>query len=178
MNDLWFISDTHFTHSNILNFKNYDGSMVRPEFSSVEEMNETMIERWNEVVKPEDKIYHLGDVGWNSQSALDSILSRLNGKKRLILGNHDDFNMKFYVKHFQKIKTSWRGIDGRLIFSHHPLYIGKDDDKIKLNVHGHIHCGQIEDDRYYNISVEEIDYRPIHLDEILKILNTRFGGLK
>lgn len=174
MKNIWFVSDTHFGHEKILSFVNFDGDKVRPEFNSVEEMDEVMIERWNEVVRPQDKIYHLGDVGWYSENHLDGILSRLNGKKRLIIGNHDEFDMSFYMKHFGKIATSKRGlgIDGRIIFSHHPLFLGKDDPRIKLNVHGHIHRGQIDDEKYMNICVEEIDYRPIHADEILKKFNS------
>ena len=86
--NVWFCSDHHFNHTNILSFINYSGEKVRPEFSTVEQMNEVMIENHNARVKPNDKVYFLGDVGFNTAS-LDTILPRLNGKKRLILGNHE-----------------------------------------------------------------------------------------
>lgn len=78
----WFTADTHFNHANIIKFCN------RP-FDSVEEMNETLIEHWNEVVKHSDIVYHLGDFGFGK---VESILLRLNGRKRLIPGGHDKFS--------------------------------------------------------------------------------------
>lgn len=62
MAERFFISDTHFSHARILEFESDDGRPVRSGFSSVEEMDEAMIERWNSVVGPKDKVYHLGDV--------------------------------------------------------------------------------------------------------------------
>lgn len=80
---VWFTSDTHFYHENIINFCN------RP-YSSVEEMNESLIANWNSVVKPNDYIFHLGDFCWgNDKDKIIEILKRLNGKINLILGNHD-----------------------------------------------------------------------------------------
>lgn len=78
---LFIISDTHWSHKNILKHTN------RP-FSSVEEMDETMVENWNKVVRPEDTVYHLGDVFWNKAKA-QTIAPRLNGRKIVVLGNHD-----------------------------------------------------------------------------------------
>lgn len=170
MNDIWFISDTHFKHANILKFTNYDGDPVRPGFKDVDEMDEFMIQRWNDVVKPHDKIYHLGDVIFGkNETAADVLLGRLNGKKRLILGNHDNyFPISLYAKHFEKILVQWRP-STEVIFSHYPLHIGVDDPKIKKNVHGHVHRTRNEiSEKHINISVEMTDYAPIHYDEVLK----------
>ncbi len=167
--NVWFISDTHFGHSNILKFESH-GAPLRV-FSSVEEMDEVMIERWNKTVKPGEKIYHLGDLGF-SKPNLEKIMPRLNGQKRLILGNHDGYQMKFYEQYFKKIICSWRPIRS-CIFSHHPLYIGAGNERILANVHGHIHRGQINDPRYLNISVEETDYYPIHYDQIIQTFKDR-----
>jgi len=166
MPNVWFISDTHFNHANILTFQKSDGTKERPEFSSVEEMNEHMIERWNSAIKPNEKVYHLGDVGFN-QNELDKILPRLNGKKRLILGNHDCYPMSFYTRHFQKIAVQWRPTS-TIIFSHYPLLLSADHPKLRANVHGHIHNSHVNDNRYMNVSVEVIDYTPIHFDTIFE----------
>lgn len=167
MSDLWFISDTHFSHANMLKFTQPDGSRVRSEFSTVEEMDAAMIERWNSVVKPKDKIYHLGDVGFN-RNQLDRILPRLHGHKRLILGNHDTFDMRFYTQHFDKILTSWRGLGHGIIFSHYPLLLGNSDTRMLVNAHGHIHRNHIDNVRYINLSVEVIDYTPVSADVLIE----------
>lgn len=173
MAEIWFISDTHFGHANILKFVNHAGQAIRPDFADTDHMDETMIARWNAVIGPGDKVYHLGDVGICSQKRLDAILPRLNGHKRLILGNHDNEDAKFYRKHFQKI-ASWRHFtdDGvALICTHFPLhkssFLGRYDGAC-LNVHGHIHARRIPDPSYKNICVEQTDYRPVHYDDLIR----------
>ena len=83
MNDIWFTSDQHFFHKRIIEFAN------RP-FSSVEEMNETLVENHNKVVKPTDKVYMLGDFSFGGSHETSIIAKRLNGHITFILGNHDD----------------------------------------------------------------------------------------
>lgn len=167
MHDIWVISDTHFNHDNILTFiSGVDGvSKVRPGFSDVEEMNETLIENWNKVVKPEDKIYHLGDLGMK-EKLLGPILDRLNGQKRLILGNHDGFKMAFYSKYFKKIMES-RNMDG-VLMTHRPVFLGEHEAHLKVNLHGHIHEQNLKNPRYMNVSVEQTNYTPVHFDDVLK----------
>jgi calcineurin-like phosphoesterase family protein len=92
---LFVISDTHFGHANILTFRGQDGALIRPGFSSVEEMDEFMVERWNSVVRPSDHVYHLGDVTMKAPGL--GIVKRLNGKKRLVRGNHDIFRTRLYL---------------------------------------------------------------------------------
>ena len=79
--NIWVISDTHFGHANILSYSD------RP-FSNVTEMDEYMVTAWNETVKDGDIVYHLGDVYFSSVGAQN--LPKLKGRKRLVLGNHDD----------------------------------------------------------------------------------------
>ena len=173
----YYISDTHFGHDNIIGYAD------RP-FSSSLEMDEFMIARWNEIVKPEDHITHLGDVtmargGRVQQDAFIRLMKRLNGHKRLFLGNHDHFPIKTYLEAgFEKIYATWRDEQG-LLFAHipvHPSAIGS----AKACIHGHIHQNDspapaIFEGKdgakwikpYVNISVEKTAYRPIHYDEIM-----------
>lgn len=175
MADLFFISDTHFGHSNIIQYGQ------RP-FSCVEEMDEVMVKRWNDVVSASAHIYHLGDITMarDGQGKGLDILRRLNGHKRLIMGNHDQFKVKHYLDHFEKV-MAMNVIDG-MRFTHipvHPENLGN----VFANVHGHIHQaaspvpilkrhvtkdGHVKERwiPYINVSVEVIDYKPVSLDEI------------
>lgn len=78
----WVTSDTHFGHKAIIKYCN------RP-FKDAKTMDRTMIKRWNRVVQPKDTVYHLGDFGLTSKKRKIKIFNKLNGKKILILGNHD-----------------------------------------------------------------------------------------
>lgn len=136
MVNTFFISDSHFGHSNIITFKNEDGSLLRP-FSSIEE-----------------KVYHLGDVVINRRCL--PILSRLNGHKRLVRGNHDLFTTKDFMIYFEEIYGV--RVIGDLIFSHIPIH----EDQLsrwKSNVHGHLHGNRVMkdnviDERYISVCCE------------------------
>ena len=180
MTDIWFISDTHFNHENILKFTYHESDRkIRPGFDNVDHMNEFMIDKWNSVVKPQDKVYHLGDVYFGNQEAAGKIVSRLNGHKRLILGNHDDGKSVVFQKYFDKVQL-WRMFkeDG-LLFTHvpvHPSTLGEDRfdkftgmGKIKqrmVNVHGHIHQNPSPDGPYICVCVEQVNYTPVHIDQL------------
>lgn len=174
MPDKWFISDTHFFHENILNFKDNDGNLIRHFYDAVE-MNERMIENWNARVKPQDKVYHLGDVavGVKEQKAFTELMHRLNGHKRLCLGNHDHIRSPAYQV-FEKIDlwTGGRFKSWNFVCSHIPLRHDQMRDG-DYNVHGHIHQNLIDDPRYINVCVEHTDYKPVHMDEILATIKNR-----
>lgn len=160
MGEVWFISDTHFGHSNILKFERSPGVPLR-DFSSVWEMEGYIYDLWNETVKPQDKVYHLGDVAF-TKPALERMIS-LPGKKRLVRGNHDKFKTSVYMKIFEEI-YGVKQIDG-FWFTHVPMH----EDSVsraKINIHGHLHANSLNDWRYFNASVEAIDYRPVNFDEI------------
>lgn len=167
MVDIWFISDTHFFHENILKFTDNQGKIIR-DFSDVTEMNERMIENWNARVKPQDKVYHLGDVACGVKRASDftELMHRLNGHKRLMLGNHDRLDQPAYSR-FDKIEL-WTGgkfKEHGFVACHIPLR----HDQMRhgeVNVHGHIHQNLIDDPRYINVCVEHTGYKPVHMDEI------------
>lgn len=157
MGNVFITSDTHFGHANIIKYAN------RP-FESVEEMNEALVENWNSVVKQGDKVYHLGDVTMNSKS-LD-IMSRLNGRKVLIKGNHDIQKLKFYTPHFYDIRGSHEL--GSFILTHIPVNKEQWERYPDGNIHGHLHEKIMDDPWYINVSVEQTNYTPIAFDEISK----------
>lgn len=173
MAETYIISDTHLGHANSLMFLKKDGSKLR-DFASVEEMDEHMIHCWNSVVRPEDKVIHLGDVVINKRHL--KTLSRLNGHKKLIMGNHDIFDLKYYSEYFYDIKA-YRVFD-KHVFSHIPVHTGS-IERWQGNIHGHLHDGVVmsqyghPDPRYLCMSVEQkhVAYTPVpwyRVKEILK----------
>ena len=163
MSDIWIVSDTHFGHNNILKFKGNDGELIRPGFESADHMNEHMIEQWNSVVKDGDIVYHLGDVYFGD---LGQCLNRCRGRKRLILGNHDDGKDPELQRSFGKIMM-WRMFpEFGLLLTHVPVHESSLGIKAHKNVHGHIHQRKLADDRYINVSVEAINYTPVNIDSL------------
>lgn len=167
--DSWFVSDTHFGHAKVLTFLKDDNdptSFIRPGFTSVEQMDEALVDNWNSVVKDGDRVYHLGDVGFD-RDQMAKLMPRLKGRKRLILGNHDEIKEHRLTEYFQKIHL-WRIFkDEGFVCSHIPLMPDQFRHKVVLNVHGHIHEKPDPSPLHMNISVERTNYTPIHLDEIL-----------
>ncbi len=164
---IWFWSDTHADHANILKFTS-GGQLIRPGFAHVGEMADHMVAKFNSVVKPNDHVYHLGDVCMN-KSNITRFMSRLNGKHRLVLGNHDPHDMRVLLAAgFEKIFGS-RLVD-RVLCTHfpvHPDHIGKAIG----NVHGHIHQNPSPKGPYLNVSVEALnDYTPLSLEEVKVLL--------
>jgi calcineurin-like phosphoesterase family protein len=180
--EIFIVSDTHFSHAATFSkFKVHtpycpanvavpvdeplpcDCPFMRP-FSSVEEMDETMIANWNKVVRPQDKVYHLGDVAMKAANIMK--LQQCNGHKRLVRGNHDIFDDKYYRSHFEAIYGT-RLLDG-LLLSHIPVH----PDSLRydwVNVHGHVHNNIDKHHfgpKYHNVSVEVTDYRPLTLGEV------------
>lgn len=162
--NIWAISDTHLSHLNIIRYCH------RP-FQDEHEMDEAIIERWNAVVAPQDKVYHVGDVffreGWKH-------LPRLNGHKRLILGNHDNGKCQHLNRFFEKIYC-WRMFpEFGLLLTHVPVHEETlNVNKCPVNVHGHIHDRvvlkvgtKVPDERYRNVSVEQINYTPVNLEDL------------
>jgi calcineurin-like phosphoesterase family protein len=171
MANIFFASDHHFGHANILTFKRDDGTPLR-EFQDIDHMNETIVRKHNEVVRPGDKVYFLGDVCMDRKSKGLEILQRMNGEKVLIKGNHDQCKPEAYLKYFKDIRGSHQ-FEG-LIMTHIPIH-PESLARWGLNIHGHLHyqvvkmpLSQLPDKRYFNVSMERIDYTPISLEEIKK----------
>lgn len=162
--DKWFISDTHFFHANILKFTDNDGKRIRP-WVTVEEMHEYMIEKWNSVVKPNDYVYHLGDVTFFYGYGFEVLMKSLNGRKRLILGNHDKVKGTKLLDFFEKLDL-WKGFkEYNFTATHIPLMLQSLRDGA-YNVHGHVHQNSLKNPNYINVSVEVRDYTPVNIDTI------------
>lgn len=162
----WFISDTHFFHTNILKFINDQGKRIR-QFNSLEEMHELMIERWNSVVSDNDYVYHLGDVTFQYHGPFNNLMHRLKGKKRLIVGNHDKIWNKALITNFEKVDL-WKGFhEFNFTASHMPLRLDGLRDG-NFCVHGHTHQNKLSDPHYINVCVETRDYTPVSLDTIIE----------
>lgn len=142
-------------------------------------MNETLVERWNTYVKPGDHVYHLGDVAMCRPRMVAHIIKRLNGKKRLVRGNHDIYHTKEYIEvGFEEI-YGVRVLED-MIFTHIPIHPAS-MARFMANVHGHIHNNQgtafptvmrigpnqeVSWAPYINICVEVTNYRPVSMDEL------------
>jgi len=113
---VFLVSDTHFGHAGVCHFTRNDGvTKLRP-WTDPDEMDEEMVKRWNETVRPNDKVYHCGDVVINRKAL--KIMGRLNGDKVLIRGNHDIFRDDEYRQYFRELRA-YHVMNG-MILSHIP----------------------------------------------------------
>lgn len=162
----WIISDHHFGHYNIIKY------CERP-FQSLAKMEQHMIKMHNETVKKRDKVYFLGDFGLSKKEHLQEIISLLNGHLILILGNHDrrrSYNTWFELG-FNEVYKNPIIIDNNFILSHEPTSLDKEG--YFHNIHGHLHHYILDKDRYTNVCVEVVDYKPVGLDELVKTIRAR-----
>lgn len=166
MSEIFFIGDTHFGHKGIINF-----SATKPfrPFNTIEEHDEELIKRWNSVVNPKDTVWHLGDVAFGERNIHH--VGRCNGKKKLVMGNHDMYSVDKYLQYFDKIfgAVEFKGT----ILTHIPVQEGQLKSRFFMNIHGHLHASNvlksdgIKDSRYFNVSCEQINLTPIPYDEVL-----------
>lgn len=184
--NIWIISDTHFQHANMLNFVSENGEKFRGKhFANQQECDELMIQNWNKVIRPEDHVWHLGDVFMGSSETFENIWSRLMGKKRLIVGNHDDIRFlsgkssKTGSHYFQKIEL-WRVFNEfDMVLTHVPMQLSNSFEgrHMTFNVHGHIHNNKSPTLRHYNACVEVNDWAPIHIEDLASKLKRRKASL-
>ena len=158
---IYFISDTHFGHKNIINYCD------RP-FNTVEQMNEFMIKQWNSVVSKKDVVYHLGDFSLSPKPDTLNIMEQLNGTKYLIKGNHDTYTNQFYRDiGFKEVYDHPIIIQEFLVLSHEP--IPWKISPIFLNLYGHIHTSELFETWGVGAAcmcVERHNYAPVRLESI------------
>jgi calcineurin-like phosphoesterase family protein len=188
MPSVFLVSDTHFGHAGVCRFTRNDGvTKLRP-WDSAEEMDEAMVKAWNDRVRPTDKVYHLGDVVINRKSL--SIMSRLNGDKVLIRGNHDIFRDTDYREHFRELRA-YHVMNG-MILSHIPVH-AESLGRFGVNIHGHLHANRVRkargvdartgevlysdaiDPRYHCVCVEQTDFAPILFEEVIQRIEAEGG---
>lgn len=177
--NVFFTSDTHFNHQNIILYCN------RP-FDTIEEMNEKLVQNWNERVPVDGIVFHCGDFALGGSEAWNKILPRLNGQIHLILGNHDIKNFRQgYADNFASVQEQLTVDVGkrRLILTHFPLlcYHGTwRTEQNCWNVHGHVHlCKNKYDNNgkdfermklafptQYDVGVDLNDYTPMSFEEL------------
>jgi len=176
----YYIADTHFGHENVIKFDN------RP-FTDVKEMNQALIDNWNEVVGKNDVVYVLGDFVWKATDNQWEEIFKLNGRKRLIKGNHDKTHNQYYKRFFESIKNYEEVKDGdhTVILSHYPLLAYNGSYKGRnVHLYGHVHT-TIENDlierlkgyrspetplRIHNVGamMPHMEYQPKTLTQILE----------
>lgn len=173
----WVISDTHFTHANILKFTDDKGDLIR-NFTNEHEMDEHLIQNWNSVVKYNDYVYHLGDITFKPEKFFTNIGHRLLGKKRLILGNHDNPKSTQVMDFFEKVSL-WKFMQGfGFLMTHIPLASHQMRKNYPINLHGHIHQNDSPEPHQFNCCVEKTNYMPLNLEELRDKLISRSGNLK
>jgi calcineurin-like phosphoesterase family protein len=175
MPSVFLVSDTHFGHTGVCHFMRSDGvTKLRP-FETPEEMDEFMVKAWNDRVRPNDKVYHLGDVVINRKHL--KTLGRLNGDKVLIRGNHDIFRDDEYREYFRELRA-YHVMNG-MILSHIPIH-EESLGRFGVNIHGHLHANRVMKDgavdaRYHNVCVETTDFTPILFEDVVKRIEAEGG---
>jgi len=177
MPSVFLVSDTHFGHNGVCHFTRNDGvTKLRP-WDTAEEMDEFMVEAWNKKVKPTDKVYHLGDVVINRRAL--KIMSRLNGDKVLIRGNHDIFRDDEYREYFRELRA-YHVMNG-MILSHIPIH-EESLGRFGTNIHGHTHANRVMKDgavdvRYHCVCVEQTDFAPILFEDVIRRIEAEGGSV-
>ncbi len=157
------VSDTHFSHKNIIKYCD------RP-FKDIDEMNNFMIEQWNSVVSKDDIVYHLGDFTWdNNRERFGELVSSLNGRIRLLKGNHDRLKPYAYLNlGFDKVYEDPFVLDGYIIMSHEQMFTSY--ESLFINIFGHSHNAP----EVLTLSplgacvcVERTGYKPVLLSDVV-----------
>jgi calcineurin-like phosphoesterase family protein len=181
MPSVFLVSDTHFGHAGVCRFMRDDGvTKLRP-WDNPDDMDEEMVKRWNETVRPTDKVYHLGDVVINRKAM--KTLWRLNGDKVLIRGNHDIFRDDEYRQHFRELRA-YHVMNG-MILSNIPIH-SESLSRFGTNIHGHLHSNRVMirgfngkpmgiDNRYHCVCVEQTDFRPSLFEDVIKRIKEEGG---
>ena len=188
MSNTFITSDLHLNHKKILQFSPKRKEILNCE--TLEEMNESLIKHWNEAVKPEDTIYHLGDFSFGSTSKTHEILERLNGNKIFILGNHDrrEFFISkkptFYLEEegysegrelygeiHQYLEIKYNNFD--IILFHFPIVAWNKMEQGSLHFFGHCHGSYNPD---FNKSLDcgfDNHFKILKMEEAIEIADSK-----
>jgi len=164
--NVFLTADLHFGHAKIIKYEN------RP-FNSVEEMDEAMIKNWNGVVSKKDKIFVVGDVSFHNKERTTEIIQQLNGNKILIIGNHDQRSIQWWmdagfdeVSNYPIIYKEW------IVIQHEPpTYIN--DAMPYFYIYGHVHSTEMYrtiTKQSACVSAERWEYTPVNLEKIIELV--------
>ena len=162
MSNVFFIADLHFGHKNIIRYEN-----EHRKFTEIDEHDEELVKRWNNVVTKNDIVWVIGDFCLGKSHLCKAGL--LNGSKRLVMGNHDILPTVDYLQYFDKLYGV--ATFDKLILTHVPVNENQ-FWRYTHNIHGHTHSYKVLDKegkidkRYVNVSVENINLTPISYDEL------------
>jgi calcineurin-like phosphoesterase family protein len=166
---IYFTADQHFGHLNILNHS-------RRPYRTVDQMDETLIRNWNNLVKADDVVWVLGDFCWRT-SQTDSYLGRLTGQKNLIIGNHDDERTTAAkgwqsATHYREIKLHGK----HLILFHYPMRDWNGRFYDSMHLYGHVH-GEMADFGYScDVGVDSCNYKPVSFADVCKRLKVKLNS--
>ena len=184
-NKVWFTSDLHFWHKNICKYCN------RP-YETIEEMNQGIIDNWNSVVKEDDTVFILGDLGFCGIEKLRPLMSQLKGKIILIQGNHDSDYVMSTLYHEKIINNFDRLMsitivgdeecpNQELILCHFPMIDWYNKEKGSWMIHGHQHqlpetpsCSAV----HYDVGVDKNNWMPISFEQLKINITKQFLKLK
>lgn len=170
MQNIFFTSDTHYFHTNIIKFSD------RP-FSSTAEMNETMVNRWNSLVTKKDIVYHLGDFSMGNSKMTNEILYALNGTIRLVRGNHDKAIKGQMLKRFDWVKDYYeaKGPDGRkIVLCHYAFQVWNKSHYGSWHLHGHSHGSLAKwNVKRIDVGVDTNKFYPYSMDKIEQLMSLR-----
>ena len=169
MPNVFFTSDLHFGHKNLLGFRS---EVHKKLFPTVEHMHDWMIECWNKVVRPKDLVWILGDIAMTDDGLKE--IRNLNGRKKLILGNHDKFQISQLTPYFEAVHGVWKKYD--FVMSHVPIHTSCLEYRWFNNVHGHIHHKHYPintDANYLNVNMDVIGPYPMALEVVRAKLKTK-----
>jgi calcineurin-like phosphoesterase family protein len=165
-----FTADTHFWHRFAANFRG---------FTDVPGMNHTLIRAWNQVVSPDDTVFHLGDFCFSGSAKSLDILDRLNGKIHLIKGNHDQGmgtrvrNRFITVNDYLEVDIIKDGNKTRVVLMHYPLKEWNHQHDGSLHLHGHTHGNMEPLGRSMDVGVDACAGAPVLFDDIASRLSSR-----
>ena len=166
---IFLIGDTHFMHRNIIKYCN------RP-FKDVEAMTEGLVKNWNGIVGKNDIVYVVGDFALCGKQKIIEIGQRLNGRKRLVLGNHDQASIATYREAgFEFVYNHSIVLDDFYIISHIPM-VGISVNAPFANIFAHVHDDPTYKDcscRSFCVSAERINYTPILFEDIKALIKAQ-----
>lgn len=168
----YFTADTHLGHANIIKYCN------RP-FDNTRDMDAAIYCNWSAVVRPDDTIYHLGDVAWGNEDAVAKIAQRIKylpGKKYLVPGNHD-YHLEILADAFAEVLPTLcevgvqaRSGHARAVLCHYPLAAWNKSHHASLHFHGHMHGRIRTDSQRADVGVDVWNYNPVSLEELQRAM--------